>query len=99
MRQVFVYSTFVYKCSIYNEKVIPLFAIFITSNCITGQQTVNPIPMQKEFWKYTETKVEFVTHQSTLFIKILERDASIHPKDLIFERGTIEINLEIVPMV
>ena len=46
------------------KKTILLFSIFLISNCLTGQNTPNQIPMQKEFWEYTEGKVEFVTHQT-----------------------------------
>lgn len=63
-------------------------------------KTKNPkseirIPMEPKYWEYQPDQVEFTTHRSVPAAKAVKGDLQIFLKDVVFEDGTIEFDVEL----
>ena len=82
------------------KNTILIFSLFfLTSNLLAQTNTKKndiKIPMVASSWDYTAGDVEFIEHRSTQAMKIMKARTSALLKDIEFEKGTIEFDVEVV---
>ena len=84
------------------KKVSLLFSLLFSISCLIGQVNsqkaakIIKIPMEKAHWEYPDGQVEFIIHRGIPAMKNVQGRASITAKDIVFENGTIEFDLEIL---
>lgn len=84
------------------KSVFLFLSTLIVSISLIGQNRqinnteVIKIPMKASQWEFAAGKVEFITHKGVPAMKMLENSGYTLPKDVIFENGTIEFDLELI---
>ncbi len=84
------------------KSVFVFLSTLIVSISLIGQTRqinnteVIKIPMKASQWEFQAGKVEFITHKGVPAMKMLENSGYTIPKDILFENGTIEFDLELI---
>ena len=84
------------------KSVFVLLSTLMVSISLIGQTRqinnteVIKIPMKASQWEFQAGKVEFITHKGVPAMKMLENSGYTIPKDVLFENGTIEFDLELI---